>query len=153
MHPNAVRKPALLFADCLPAAALLCAFGFALLATSTAMAQIRTTTPTRVYEGQPAVGADVSAPEAPSDTQSIEFEKRLRRINADRQKSLMADTDKLLRLTHELNDELAAQPGDPTPAQLRKIAEIEKLAHDVKVKMSTSVRGLAPYTGPIVPVH
>jgi hypothetical protein len=32
--------------------------------------------------------------------------------------------------------------------QLRKVAEIEKLAHTIKDKMSYSVRGTAPYRPP-----
>ncbi len=76
------------------------------------------------------------------DTDSVDEEKRLRILNADRQKSLVADTNKLLKLANELNAEIAgANVESLTPAQLRKIAEIEKLAHNVKEKMSTSVRG------------
>jgi hypothetical protein len=66
---------------------------------------------------------------------------------------MVADAAKLLKLAQALNDELAAQPGDPTPAQLRKMAEIEKLARSVKEDMSTSVRGLAPFTGPGTPIR
>jgi hypothetical protein len=36
---------------------------------------------------------------------------------------------------------------------LREFAEIEKLAHSVKSKMSTSVRELSPFPEPIVPVR
>ncbi len=38
-----------------------------------------------------------------------------------------------------------ANPDSLTPDQLRRIAEIEKLAHSVKEKMSTSVRGTTMY--------
>jgi hypothetical protein len=71
-----------------------------------------------------------------------EAEKRLRTINAERQKSMVSDTEKLLKLATELNSEIAqSNPGALTPAQLRKVAEIEKLAHNVKDKMVMSVRG------------
>jgi hypothetical protein len=71
-----------------------------------------------------------------------EAEKRLRMINAERQKSMVSDTDKLLKLATELNNEIAkSNPGALTPAQLRKVAEIEKLAHSVRDKMILSVRG------------
>jgi len=71
-----------------------------------------------------------------------EAEKRLRMINAERQKSMVSDTDKLLKLATELNSEIAkSSSGELSPAQLRKVADIEKLAHNVRDKMVMSVRG------------
>jgi len=71
----------------------------------------------------------------------IQEERRLRALNAERQKSMVKDADKLLKLARELD----AEVNRPTPAlydqaEFSKIAEIEKLAHKVKEKMSTSVR-------------
>jgi hypothetical protein len=81
-------------------------------------------------------------------------EKQLRALNAERQKSLVADTNKLLRLVSQLNAEVASEhPAALTPEQLRKIAEIEKLAHSVKDKMSTSVRGTPAFQPPFQPVR
>ena len=74
----------------------------------------------------------------------VESEKRLRLINSDRQKSLVADTNRLLALATELHNEIAkSNSGDLSPEQLRKVAEIEKLAHSVKEKMAMSFRGPA----------
>jgi hypothetical protein len=75
-----------------------------------------------------------------ADSDSL-AEKRLRMLNAARQKALEADTVKLLNLARELNAEIAAGNGGTLDAlQLRKLAEIEKLARSIKEKMSTSVR-------------
>ncbi len=72
----------------------------------------------------------------------IDEEKRLRALNADRQKSLVSDTNKLLVLVNELNAEIARSKADAlTAEQLRKVAEIEKLARNVREKMSLSVKG------------
>jgi hypothetical protein len=69
-------------------------------------------------------------------------QKRLRAINAERQKSMAADTEKLLKLVRALNDEVEkSHPESLTPSQLRTVAEIEKLAHSVKEKMSYSYMG------------
>jgi hypothetical protein len=69
-------------------------------------------------------------------------QKRLRAINLDRQKSMAADTEKLLKLARALNDEVEkTHPDALTPSQLRTLAEIEKLAHRVKDKMSYSFMG------------
>jgi hypothetical protein len=69
-------------------------------------------------------------------------QKRLRMLNAERQKSIVSDTEKLLKLARELNDEIAAADSSSmTDAQLRKLAEIAKLAKDVKEKMSFSTGG------------
>jgi hypothetical protein len=87
------------------------------------------------------------------DGDPVEQEKRLRALNAERQKFMVSDTGKLLKLASELNAEISrANPDSLTPAQLRKVAEIEKLAHSVKEKMSTSVRGMPSPWGPISPL-
>jgi hypothetical protein len=89
----------------------------------------------------------------PSESQ-MRDEKLLRALNADRQKALVSDANKLLRLVNELNTEIAGkQPDALTPDQLRKMAEIEKLAHSVKDKMTTSVRGLPAFQAPFQPAH
>jgi hypothetical protein len=69
-------------------------------------------------------------------------QKRLRAINAERQRLMAADTEKLLKLVRALNDEVEKNhPDSLTPSQLRAVAEIEKLAHSVKEKMSYSYMG------------
>lgn len=62
---------------------------------------------------------------------------RLRQLNVARQKAMVSDATKLLALARELNDDLTANRGNISPAEQRKkIAEIEKLAHSVKEKMT-----------------
>lgn len=86
------------------------------------------------------------------DRDSEEREKQLRALNAERQKSLVADTNKLLRLAAELNAEINSANADSlTLDQLHKLTEIEKLAHSVKEKMSTSVRAMPVYAQPFPP--
>ena len=80
---------------------------------------------------------------------SVEMERLLNALNADRQKSMVSDTDKLVRIVNDLNAEIARNDaGALSSNQLRKVAEIEKLAHNIKDKMSYSVRGTAPYRLP-----
>jgi hypothetical protein len=68
--------------------------------------------------------------------------KRVRQLNAERQKELVSDTQKLLQLARELNAEVSdANTASMTDAQLRKVAEIAKLARSVKEKMTFSVGG------------
>jgi hypothetical protein len=96
-------------------------------------------------------GAQHSLDQSPFDDDAgnvdpIWREKQLRALNADRQKEMVADANKLLKLVQDLNAEITtSNPDSLTPDQLRKIAEIEKLAHSVKEKMSTSVRGTTMY--------
>jgi hypothetical protein len=89
------------------------------------------------------------------DRDSVEQEKRLRALNAERQKSMVADAGKLLKLAAELHDELNGSNADSlTLDQLHRLTEIEKLAHSVKEKMSTSIRGTPMYPplfGPHLP--
>jgi hypothetical protein len=75
--------------------------------------------------------------------------KRLQVLNAERQKELVSDTQKLLQLARELNAEVSdANAAGMTDAQLRKVAEIAKLARSVKEKMSFSVGGYPSFKGP-----
>jgi hypothetical protein len=81
----------------------------------------------------------------------LDNEKAYRATNADRQKSIVSDTDKLMKLVSQLDAEVARSGAEKlSSAQLRKMAEIEKLAHDVKVKMSTSVSGPPAFSPPFV---
>ncbi len=89
-------------------------------------------------------------PMGPNDP--IAQEKRLKALNAERQKSMVADTNKLVKLAAELNAEINGKhPGELTLSQLRQVAEIEKLAHNIKEKMCTSVRP-APMMAPPPPL-
>ena len=56
----------------------------------------------------------------------------------DRRKHLMADTEKLLQLSTELKSEVDKTSKDELSIDVvRKAAEIEKLAHDVKERMKS----------------
>jgi hypothetical protein len=89
-----------------------------------------------------------------SNSDPLEEEKRLRALNTARQKSIVSDTNKLLKLAGELDAEIGHANGDSlTPEQLRKVAEIEKLAHSVKEKMSTPVTGNQDFKAPFSPLY
>lgn len=67
-------------------------------------------------------------------------ERRLLALNIQRQKQMVSDSNKLLKLAKELSDEVAAsKAGSLNPDQLRKLAEIEKLARNVKQRMVDGV--------------
>jgi hypothetical protein len=71
-----------------------------------------------------------------------QLEMRLHSFNAVRQQTLVSDTNKLLKLAHELDDEIGrTKPESLTQDQLRKIAKIEKLAHSVKENMARTIQG------------
>jgi hypothetical protein len=66
--------------------------------------------------------------------------KRIATLNLIRQKSMVSDADRILRLAQELNDNANADTAALTPAErLRKAAEIEHLAKGVKEKMAYAV--------------
>jgi hypothetical protein len=86
--------------------------------------------------------ADSSRPFDTGDSlqNPLQEEKRLRALNVERQKSMVKDADKLLKLAHELDEDLnLPTPGPYNQADYSKVTEIEKLAHRVKDKMTTSV--------------
>jgi hypothetical protein len=79
--------------------------------------------------------------------------RRMKMLNNERHRALISDCDKLLKLATELNDEIArSNSGALTPEQLRKVAEIEKLAHGVREKMTMTIvspsAGYFPVAGP-----
>jgi hypothetical protein len=82
---------------------------------------------------------DIDSP-SPDNTDPAMFERRIRALNAERQKQIVSDTDKLLKLARELNEEVAkANTGTLTMDELHKIADIEKLARNVRQKMTETV--------------
>lgn len=69
-------------------------------------------------------------------------ERRIRELNVQRQKEMMSDTEKLLKMTADLNAEVAKNhTATLTPEQVRTLQKIEKLAKSVKDKMSNPVQG------------
>jgi hypothetical protein len=86
---------------------------------------------------QRSMGGDVDFP----TDDPVWQEKQLRVLNIERQKALVSDTNKLLKLAHDLDAEVSGTTSDSlTPDQIRTLAEIEKLAHSVKEKMSISLQ-------------
>jgi len=75
-----------------------------------------------------------------NDASGTEDQKLLQMRNAARHLAMVADAEKLLRLANELHTEVAAASAPAlTPAQLRKLQKIEKLAHKVRIEMAISV--------------
>ena len=85
---------------------------------------------------------------------TVFVERRLHALNVERQKQLVADTNKLVKLAQELHDEVAvANTGAWTPEQLHKIGEMEKLARSVKERMTTAVGETSPMVPGLPPVY
>lgn len=77
-------------------------------------------------------------------------QKRMQLFNAQRQKEIVSETEKLLQLAKELNDEVAGADSEHlSDDQMRKVAEIGKLAKSVKDKMSYSVLGYPSVNTPL----
>lgn len=105
--------------------------------------------PSQVWSGQPQPGDMPPLLGGGNGTPEMQL-RRLRALNADRQKSLVSDTDKLLKLTAELNAQVnGAHPANLTTSQLHMVEQIGKLARSIREKMSTPV-GVPP-TGPQMP--
>lgn len=88
-------------------------------------------------------------PSNEGDFDTVMAEKRVRALNIERQKRMVADANKLLILAKELNDEVAStNPQSFTVDQLRKIGEIEKLARSVRERMTAGALVEVPSVGP-----
>lgn len=87
------------------------------------------------------------------ETDPMFAEKRLLAMNLDRQKSMVSDADKLLKLARQLDAEVASNSTDDlTPEEMRKLVEIEKLARSVKTKMAQSFSGAPQLSHPLQPL-
>lgn len=85
---------------------------------------------------------------APNPIDAAMEHRRLQSLNAKRQQSLLADTDRLVKLAAQLNTAInSTQQDQLTVDQLRAVAEIEKLAKSIREKMSEAESG-APSLGP-----
>jgi len=108
----------------------------------------------------PSIGTTSSEgmPGGPFGAVSPAEQERMERAHReDIRRTVESDTDKLLKLAQELDDEISrTTPNALTPAQLKKVAEIEKLAHKVQAKMTEFERGgglSQPLPIPLNPGH
>jgi hypothetical protein len=84
----------------------------------------------------------------------VEQQRRIRQLSAAMHKSIVSDTDKLLKLVTELNAEISnTNPAALSPDQLRKVAAIEKLAHNVRDEMRTPVHGAPSFLDSAQPIQ
>lgn len=79
----------------------------------------------------------------PATTSTSPFQaRRIQQLNVERQKEMVSDTDKLLKLIADLNADVAQSHSTTfTPDQLHMLAKIEKLAKSVREKMTNPVQG------------
>jgi len=88
-----------------------------------------------------------------SEINPVLEQKQLREMNAKLHKSIVSDTDKLLKMVAELNAEIGGtNPASLTAEQLRKVAAIEKLAHSLRNQMSSPIKELPPFIDPAKPL-
>jgi hypothetical protein len=84
--------------------------------------------------GMPLPGRSNPGEPDPMDPHRAEQQEKLR--NNDRQKRLVADTDKLLALATDLKAQVDKSTKDTLSVDvIKKAEEIEKLAHSVKERM------------------
>ncbi len=91
--------------------------------------------PTHQLPGTPGKPGDVTQDEPnPLDANRAQQQEKMR--NSDRQKRLVADTDKLLALATDLKQQVDKTTKDTMSVDvIKKAEEIEKLAHSVKERM------------------
>jgi hypothetical protein len=78
-------------------------------------------------------------------------ERQVKMLNDQRQKAIVADTDKILQLARELNADAASENPTFSAAQrMQKAEEIEKLAKNVREKMTNAI-GVPPPANPYAP--
>ena len=68
------------------------------------------------------------------------MKKQIRALNVQRQKRIVSDTDRLVKLVADLNARInSREPCRFTADEVQQLAEIEKLARTIREKMTTPV--------------
>lgn len=117
-----------------------------LLALASAPASLSQAPPRDIINRPPPMPTD---PNSANEVDPVEMERRLNALNTERYKQMISDTNKLLKLAKELNDAVAVNAYNSlNPDQLRKVAQIEKLARSVKDAMSEGVGAPGPSPAP-----
>lgn len=76
--------------------------------------------------------------------------RQFEKLNVERQRQLVVDTAKLLKLVEEFNAGVQqGKESDPHGVQMRRLAEIAKLARSVREKMTYGLGGYMPGTDPL----
>jgi hypothetical protein len=104
--------------------------------SSLSQAQVQQQMPT-IPSPSPAAPPGFGEPPNPADPMLRQQQQRMEKArNADRQKQLEQDTDKLLALAKALKEEVSKSNKDTLSVDVvKKAAEIEKLAKSVKDRM------------------
>ncbi|HTX76933.1 MAG TPA: hypothetical protein VMD29_12065 [Terracidiphilus sp.] len=100
-----------------------------------------------IAPGVPAHHPEIIDPTSRFSDSSIEA-RQAKMLNVERQRVIVADTDRILQLARELNAD--ANADTPTMSQverMRKADEIEKLAKIVREKMTNAI-GMPPPPSP-----
>lgn len=134
---------------------LVIALGLTLCGLSTAGAQFTPQNSPRAPQQPPQMGI----PPTVSSPNETFRERRIKQLNVERQKEMVSQANDLLKLTAQLNAEVAKEHSTSlTPDQLRTLAKIEKLAKSVREKMSNPVQGTIfednfppPIAPPLIP--
>jgi hypothetical protein len=109
------------------------------LPVSAGMGQIQQPQQPTFGQGPPRASNDPLRPSEPPDPFAASNAAKIAHMREDeRHKRLAADTAKLVELTNELKTEVDKASKDELSLDVvRKAAEIEKLAHDVKERMKS----------------
>ncbi len=105
-------------------------------------------------QGHPSYSSNQTLnPLSEDDQDPMMAERRIRALNVQRQKQMVADADKLLKLAKELNEEVAkANTATLTEDELHKIADIEKLARSVRQRMTDETGQVPAILAPPLPI-
>ena len=80
-------------------------------------------------------------------------QRQLHELNAKLHKSIVSDTNKLLKMVAELNAEISvSNPASLSPEQLRKVGAIEKLAHNLRNEMRSPIKEAPEPVDPAKPL-
>jgi hypothetical protein len=141
------------FASPVPVTHFAAGISFALVLLTAGTVHTQNGSPTSHPPFPQPVNPSVSGLDDRSEPDPAEAARRVKLLNVMRQKALVSDTNKLLKLAGEFDAEIHKSESDSlTPDQLHRLATIEKLARSIKEKMSMPVAELPSYQPPSAPI-
>ena len=89
----------------------------------------------------PRIGPNSNAAAIPPLYDPAEQQRELQALNAERHKSMTSNAKKMVEIAQALDDEVSKKnPDSLTPDELSKVAQIQKLARNIKSAMSSTAR-------------
>lgn len=142
VNPNpAAKQKRWRGARALPWRAMWLGLGLSLIGVGHVKPQITTVSQGSQLPSPQVVGSMPDPNNGPRETDPVLEQQRIQQMKIERHAEIISDTNKLVKLTARLNEEIEQTHANSlNKKQLRSLAKIEKLARNIKQTMGTPIQ-------------